>query len=84
MADSDKCLYDTSSSPRFSGHFGVYVLHRFKIIGTHSIVQNIMVFLHCFIPEHVPQNPFVSDTDSHAENKLTLSLFFMGGGGGAR
>ena len=22
-----------------------------------------------------------SDTDSHAENKLTLSLFFMGGGG---
>ena len=37
-----QCLYDTSSSPRFSGHFGVYVLHRFKIIGTHSIVQNII------------------------------------------
>ena len=57
---------------------------RFLIKKPHT---NFIFFLHCFIPEHVPQNPFVSlreknsDTDSHAENKLTLSLFFMGGGG---
>ena len=30
---------------------------RFLIKKTHT---NFIFFLHCFIPEHVPQNPFVS------------------------